>query len=311
MLRLIGVELFKLKKRWLVYALLVPLLVFSIVPIISNYSSYRHMLEEYPGIADIDVEITGDSDGYINITYINPQYLDERQLQMMATQAAYSKQGFTLPGALENTFSSIAGLGALLIVILTASAIGSEYRWGTLRHMLIKGTGRDGYLTSKLLGIGIVAVIGILIALLASFITSLITTAMAGGGINFDFLTLDFIGFMFSAFGGLLLTLAVYFCLTALFSVLLRSVTSGMVIGIVFIYADLIIVSLLTYANNWLQNLAPYTIGHNVSEISSLFTMNGDAESSILKATAILLGYCIVFLGISFYSFRRQDITTG
>lgn len=311
MLRLIGVELFKLKKRWLVYALLVPLLVFSIVPIISNYSSYRHMLEEYPGIADIDVEITGDSDGYINITYINPQYLDERQLQMMATQAAYSKQGFTLPGALENTFSSIAGLGALLIVILTASAIGSEYRWGTLRHMLIKGTGRDGYLTSKLLGIGIVAVIGILIALLVAFITSLITTAMAGEGIGFDFFTPDFVGFMFSALGGLLLTLLVYFSFTTLFSILLRSVTSGMVFGVIFIYIDMMIVSLLTYANNWWENLAPYTIGHNVSEISSLFTMNGDAESSILKATAILLGYCIVFLGISFYSFRRQDITTG
>jgi ABC-2 type transport system permease protein len=311
MLRLIGVELFKLKKRWLVYALLVPLLVFSIVPIISEYSSYRHMLEKYPGIADIDVEISGNQNDDINVIISDPMDHDNPELQMMAIQAAYYKQGFMLPGSLETAFNSIAGLGALLIIILTASAVGSEYGWGTLRQMLIKGTGRERYLTSKLLGILIVVVIGILAALLSAFITSLITTAIAGESINFDFLNLDFVGFMFSAFGGLLLTLAVYFCLTALFSVLLRSVTSGMVIGIVFIYADLIIVSLLTYANNWLQNLAPYTIGHNVSEISSLFTMNGDAESSILKATAILLGYCIVFLAISFYSFRRQDITTG
>jgi ABC-type transport system involved in multi-copper enzyme maturation permease subunit len=108
-----------------------------------------------------------------------------------------------------------------------------------------------------------------------------------------------------------MLTLLVFFSLTTLFSVLLRSVTSGMVIGIIFIYADMIIVSLLTYANNWLANLAPYTIGHNLSIISDLFTMNGDSESSMLKAIAILLGYCIVFLGISFYSFRKQDITTG
>jgi ABC-type transport system involved in multi-copper enzyme maturation permease subunit len=73
----------------------------------------------------------------------------------------------------------------------------------------------------------------------------------------------------------------------------------------------LIIVTLLTYANNWWANLAPYTIGYNVSIISDLFTINGDSESSIWKAIAILLGYCIVFLGISFYAFRRQDITTG
>jgi ABC-type transport system involved in multi-copper enzyme maturation permease subunit len=311
MLRLIGVELFKLKKRWLLYGLLVPLLAFTIIPIINDYASYNNILNDYPEIETIDIEITGDQNNDINVILNDGSTNSEHQLKMKAIQAVYAKRTFGLPTSMESAFGSIAGLGPLLIIILAASAIGSEYRWGTLRQMLIKGTGREGYLTSKLLGIGIVAIIGILIALLASFITSLITTAMAGGGINFDFLTLDFIGFMFSAFGGLLLTLAVYFCLTALFSVLLRSVTSGMVIGIVFIYADLIIVSLLTYANNWLQNLAPYTIGHNVSEISSLFTMNGDAETSILKATAILLGYCIVFLGISFYSFRRQDITTG
>ncbi len=307
MLRLIGVEIFKLKKRWLLYGLLIPLLVFTILPIVNDYVSYNNTLNNYPEIENINVEITGDKINDIKVLLND----GATQLQFTAIQVAYAKLSFSLPASMESAFDSIAGLGPLLVIILAASAIGSEYRWGTLRQMLIKGTGRNGYLTSKLLGIGIVIIIGILIALFAGFITSLITSLMAGGGISFDFLTFDFIGFMFSAFGGLLLTLAVYFSLTALFCVLLRSVTSGMVIGIVFIYADLIIVALLTYANNWLVNLAPYTIGYNVSEISSLFTMNGGVESSVLKATAILLGYCIVFLTISFYSFRRQDITTG
>lgn len=311
MLRLIGVELFKLKKRWLVYALLVALLAFTIIPIINDYANYNNILNDYPEIETIDIEITGDQNNDINVILNDGSTHSEHQLKMKAIQAAYAKRTFGLPTSMESAFGSIAGLGSLLVIILAASAIGSEYGWGTLRQMLIKGTGRAGYLISKLTGISIVAVIGILLALLAGFITSLITTAMAGGGISFDFLTLDFIGYMFSAFGGLLLTLLVYFSLATLFSVLLRSVTSGMVIGVVFIYADLIIVALLTQANNWWANLVPYTIGHNISIISDLFTMNGDSESSILKAIAILLGYCIVFLGISFYSFRRQDITTG
>ena len=311
MLRLIGVELFKLKKRWLVYALLVPLLVFTVIPIISNYSNYKNILEKYPGVEDIEITTTTNVDQEIIIIVDEQIGQDNNKLQRWAPIAADFKAAFTLPGSLENAFNSIAGLGALLIIILTASAVGSEYGWGTLRQMLIKGTGRERYLTSKLLGILIVVVIGILAALLAGFITSLVTTAIAGESINFDFLNLDFVGFMFSAFGALLLSLLVYFSLSTLFSVLLRSVTSGMVIGVVFIYADMLIVSLLTYANNWWANLAPYTIGHNISIISDLFTINGDSESSMLKAISILLVYCIVFLGISFYSFRRQDITTG
>ncbi len=312
MFRLIGVELFKLKKRWLVYGLLIAVLIFTIIPIVNNLSNYKNILASYPDIEEISIEITGNQNNDINIIYSNPQTHDDRQSLVMATQAAYAKRGFTLPGSIENVFNSLSGgLGAILIIILTASAVGSEYRWGTLRQMLIKGTGREGYLISKLIGIGIVVVIGILIALFTCFITSLITTAVSGVGLSWDFLNLSFIGYMFSAFGNLLLILAVYFSLTVLFCVLLRSVTSGMVIGIIFIYADMIIVALLTYANNWWANLAPYTIGHNVSIISDLFTINGDSESSILKAIAILLGYCILFLGISFYSFRKQDITTG
>ena len=43
------------------------------------------------------------------------------------------------------------GFGGILIMILAASLIGSEYGWGALRTVLTKGTGRWPLLASKLL----------------------------------------------------------------------------------------------------------------------------------------------------------------
>jgi ABC-2 type transport system permease protein len=312
MLRLIGVELFKLKKRWMTYILLIVLFALSIIPIISNYSSYNSVLEEYPGIENLQIIETDDGGQRIAVINDELEYysdLSDYHLSFMIPHAATLKESFSLPGSIEGIFNMIAGLGPLLVIILTASAIGSEYRWGTLRQMLIKGTGREGYLISKLLGIGIGIIIWILIALSAGFLTSLITTLMADGGSSWAFFNWDFIWYFCKAFCSLLLILAVYFALAALFSVLFRSVTSGMVLGIIFIYAESIIVALLTYSNNWLVNIVPYTIGHNVTQISNLFTIGGETEASLLKVVAILLAYCIIFLGAGFYAFRKQDIT--
>ncbi|MCJ7768987.1 MAG: ABC transporter permease [Dehalococcoidales bacterium] len=309
MLRLIGVELFKLKKRWLLYMLLIALLAFSIIPIIADYSSYNTILKNNPGIEDIDItEIPSGGDGVIFGEMPTP-------LQRTAIRAASLKESFTLPGSIEGVFSTIAGLGPILVIILAASAIGSEYRWGTLRQMLVKGTGRAGYLGSKLIGIAIAIIAGIIIALLSVFITSLITTWLATGGISWDFLSLDFIGHLFSSLGRILLILGVYFTLAALFTVWLRSVTAGMIIGIIFISAESIIIALLSGSSGWLADIVPYTIGHNIQELtgSYIFGIPDYANTkdlfAWLKPVAILLTYCTALLAAGFYAFRRQDIT--
>ncbi len=304
MLRLIGVELFKLKKRWLLYALLIALLIFTVIPIITAYSNYQSMVKENPGIEDIDITKTTDGDQDIIII------IDGGMGQgSMADWADSIKESFTLPGSMGEIFRSIAGMGPILVIVLAAAAVGSEYRWGTLRQMLIKGTGRAEYLGSKLIGIAIAIIAGVIIALLAGFITSLITTWLAEGSMSWDFISPDFIGYIFSSLGRILLILGVYFTLSALFAILFRSVTAGMVMGIVFIFAESILFALLSSSTGWLADIVPYTIGHNIAELNSFSLYAAQDSSYWVKPTAILLTYCLAFLAAGFYAFRRQDIT--
>ena len=85
-----------------------------------------------------------------------------------------------LPTAMEGIFNSIPGLGIILIAILAASTVGTEYGWGTLRQTLARGTSRPRYLTSKLLSIAIVAFIGVIIAIAFGLIATIITNDQRG-----------------------------------------------------------------------------------------------------------------------------------
>ena len=58
---------------------------------------------------------------------------------------------FAFPTSLTNGLIVAHGFGGILLMILAASLMGSEYGWGTLRTVLTKGTGRWPLLTAKLL----------------------------------------------------------------------------------------------------------------------------------------------------------------
>ena len=60
------------------------------------------------------------------------------------------RKGFALPSAIPSSISAMFDIAAFLVLILTASALGTEYGWGTLRTALTRGTGRWQLLSSKL-----------------------------------------------------------------------------------------------------------------------------------------------------------------
>ena len=146
MLNLIRVELFKLRKRWMPYVLLLVLLASILIPLVVSYINYQSEVSEYPDLM--------------------------------------WKETLVLPTAMEGVFNSVPGLGMILVAILAASVVGNEYGWGTLRQTLARGTSRSGYLTAKLLSITIIAIIGVIIAVAVGLIATIITSMLVGGGIE-------------------------------------------------------------------------------------------------------------------------------
>ncbi len=315
MLRLIGVEFFKLKRRWLPYILLLVLLAFMVITILGAYFSYQSWMDQspdtYPNTQIIDGPVTQGEEPDITIIAPGPGAPGERiEGPGMVSPIGMWKESLVLPTSLEGVFRSIQGLGTFLVIILAASVVGTEYRWGTLRQILAKGTSRPQYLGAKLLALAIIVMAGVIIAVIVGFIIGIITTKLVEGGVNWDFLSISYVGNLFASMGRTLLIFGVYLTLAFFFTTLLRSSTSGIAIGLVLIFAETIIIGILSNSTGWLADITPYTIGFNVQELAVLNLPDmRESTTPWWQAAGILLTYGLAFVAAAFYFFRRQDLT--
>ena len=310
MFRLIGVEFFKLRKRWLPYALLLVLLAIMVSQVIVGYFVYQSSLDQFPynqtdNARDIEpaittVTIVRGTETIISVPSPGKPPMDSPW-----------KDRLVLPTAMEGVFNTTQGLGLFLVVVLAASVVGTEYRWGTLRQTLTKGASRPKVLGAKLTAVAIAALIGIIIAVVVGFIVSIITTMLVDGGVNWEFLSTGYIGSLFASLGRTIVAIVLFLLLAALFATLFRSSVAGMAIAFVFIFAESIMVGMLSGSTGWLAELTHYTIGFNVQELAALSspTTMPEATQPWWQSAGILFTYGLVFLGGIFFIFRRQDLT--
>ncbi len=268
MLSLMRVEFFKLRKRWMPYVLLLVLLASILIPLAVSYINYQSEISEFQ----------------------NPMW----------------KETLVLPTAMEGVFNFIPGLGIILVAILAASTVGTEYGWGTLRQTLARGTSRSRYLTSKLLSIAISTFIGVMIAVAVGLIATIITSMLVEGGIEWG----SFIGYFIASLGRTLLVLVVYISMATLFSVLLRSSALGIMVTIAWFIGESIIGGLLSMSTGWLADISQFMISFNTSELLALNSLSPHNDvTSWWQSTGVLLAYSTVFIAASYYRFQRQDLT--
>ena len=259
MFRMIGIEMFKLRKRWMPYIMLLLLLATIFMPLLERY-------------------LSGDAPA----------------------------KTLVLREAMTSTFTAVPGLGIILVAILAASMIGAEYGWGTLRQTLARGTGRNQYLTAKLLAIAIVAFGGVLTAVLAGLIANIITGTLIEGIIDWN----GFSGYFFASLGRTLLMLAVYMSMAVLFAMLMRSFAAGMAVTVTWYIGESTIISRISIGKGWWAEVTRYSIGYNINNL-----MDMNAADLLIEAKpwgqscAILLAYMIVIIIVTYYLFRRQDLT--
>jgi ABC-2 type transport system permease protein len=214
----------------------------------------------------------------------------------------------------ENVFSLIistaANIEILLVIVLAGSSIGSEYGWGSVRQIMIKRGVREDFVLSKLISLVVIAAIGLLVCTVTGLIIILITSGM-NDGINWDFMTFSYIGEILAQFGLALLSLLPYILLTSLFAFIGRSAIAGIGVGLLFYFLEIAILSLLSQVVTWLSALPDYGIGPNVNILLpfSQFSRYFESMGSELHASLVLIVYCVVFLVLSLYIFKKRDIT--
>ena len=102
-----------------------------------------------------------------------------------------------------------------------------------------------------------------------------------------------------------------------------RSALAGIAGGLVVNFVDGIASGILGQVSGWAGSIPDYLMSHNVSAIMSLNQLSGDLYVNgtgifgvpatqypgTIHATVTLIIYCLAFLAISFYLFRKQDLS--
>ena len=281
MISQIGIELFKLRKRKMTWIMIVVLAAFFCLVFFAVYG----------------------------ITESPPARMPDQALDPM-------RNLITFPDAFKMIFANAQNIGAILLVIIVASSVGNEYGWGTVRQMLTRRGIRYQYVLSKLAAFAVYTLIGTVIAVVIGFCLALITTHLVNGELTWGFMTASYVGELFVMYGWTVYALFVYVLLALLLSLLGRSALAGIGGALGYYFVESIAISIFNQSGGWLSEVPDYLIGHNISAIVPTtlmrgpFFSSGDALPSTLQASVTLAVYCIVFLGLSLFLFRKRDVTT-
>jgi len=279
MIEMIRAELFKLRKRRMTWILLIVLVAFFCLMFFATYGIVSNPPDRIHGeVADT------------------------------------IRASLQFPDAFDRIFSTAGIIGTLLLIILVASSIGNEYGWGSVKQILTRIGIRYHFVIAKLVSFIIIAIIGLLISVIIGFVLALITSNLLGS-VNWDFMTASYVGGLFQKFGWTLFSLIPYILMAAFFAFLGRSALVGIGGGLGFYFIESIAVALFNQAGGWLAEIPDYLIGPNVNALlpSTQIAMGPFASigtlTSTLRASVTLAIYCVVFLIISLYMFKKRDIT--
>jgi ABC-2 type transport system permease protein len=320
-------EWFKLRRRWMLWILLVFAILFAQLAVWGQFFSYRN-LQATGGELTVPASLQQQQGRVPRTVACNdllsgdaakqPADLDAQVVAGLAAQCRQqqatlparlvrSYQGFTLPGSVSTALGIVQTLALILIAILTASAIGIDYGAGTLRSVLTQGVGRWPYLTAKIITLAVLAFFGLIVALATVAITSLVAASLAGAPpAGAGTATWSDAGLaLWKAWSSTL----PYLALTTFVTVFARSSAAGMAIGLGYYFAEQIIVALFSNLFSWFQNVANFFLVRNISGWTG--ATGGLAAGTLPDQTQALfvLGiYTLVFGGIAYWLFERRDV---
>jgi ABC-type transport system involved in multi-copper enzyme maturation permease subunit len=287
MIRLIGAELLKLRRRWASYVVLGVLVVLmALVYLLIGALSSR---SDGPGDAGVDL--------------------------ILRFPNAY---------AVVNQF--VFGLGSLRAVAYAAAIGGADWTWGVLRVVVARGEGRSRYVIAKAAGIAVMLILGVLIAYGAGILFTFGAASLAGispgsplGSTGGDTLWKSLVLGTFV----LLQRAAIGYAV----AVLTRSQVAGVVVGIILFLGESILATILTVMSigrafggdgltqrdtQWYQYL-PFSIGDSVLSAAAS-SLPGDLSEALLRPVAleqalIVTGvYLVVALAIAALATERAEI---
>ena len=342
-LRLTRWELFKLRKRWMPWILLAVAIVVVQATLWGFYAAYGSV--DDPEIIVYHGPL--DEDGWSSRTAFSCDDVDDAMIESAmervpeeelesvlaeieeqrewcpggpagAAERQRHREVVVLPGSLASGLGVAHYIGVFLVMILGASALGSEYGWGTLRTALTGGTRRWQFLGAKALALVLLVVAGLLAVSVTVAVSSLIAASLTldDGGWLSDTSRWSTVVVMF---GKAVYGLLPYAILALFLTVVASSSGMGIAFSAAYYFFDLILVRILGGLFDWFNNVSDFLLGTNAAAWmteTGVETTGGNAAlfdisspPGALRAFLILLAYVVVLGGTALWLFQRKDVT--
>jgi ABC-type transport system involved in multi-copper enzyme maturation permease subunit len=322
LLRLIGMELFKVRRRLmskvlaslaLFLALLVPLAVGMELAINLNTSA-----SSFTPPCQTRLRVSERSGPGGGCTPLSASALETIKQEIIGGLSAPLR----LPSSLEMAVTQGEFNPALiLIIILVGTIAGGELSLGTVRLMFSRGPWRGQFLLAKYGGALVCTVLGVLSMAVAGVALGQIFNLFSGVPQSFAFLNAAWIGHALLYLLATMLNWFMYAVVAIFFGVLGRSTVAGIVGAVTWFFAEPIVSSVLTVAGNFsvgiagafLRALPNYLMGNNaralqLNQAHYLFAGAGASQSD-LQALIILAVYLAVFIGLTWWLNESRDVT--
>ena len=340
--RLTRWEWFKLRRRWMPWVLLLPLIIIPQIWLWAEFFAYRSVdfygnrnlgikTSEAGGVFFSCVEI--DEGNFSDLLESLPterrkQAIDalprfkeicDEHLEEESRLRVWHSQVFVPPGGLANGLAVMHFVGMLLVIILSASMVGTEYGLGTLRTVLARGVDRWRLLASKALLLALVAAAALAVALAPLYASALVATSLVPAGM--ELAEPGRWSTVLVILGKVLFALFPYIALGMLLTILTSSATFGIALAIGYIFAEGVVISFLGARFDrfdWFQGFLDLMIGPAVSgwlaepgvratgQDAAFFPL--DKVQSNLRAFFVILAYLAALGAASTWLFQRKDV---
>lgn len=294
-LKLVRVEVFKLRKRSLVWILLGVLILVIVVVYVLLWLVTDQLVASQGAGGPAGV-------GGVQIT-------DPEQVRANL----YLRQA--VPFGLQ----MVQILGTFLAVVPGGAAVGAEYDWHTIRPFITAAPSRRQYLGAKLVAIFVLAFVGAIVGLATALACSAVVTELASSS-DYSFVDAAYIGDSLLSFVRTLLAIGPYLAMAVFFGTVGRSATAGIGFTLGILFLETIVTGLLQLSSDFGARLTNAFPGTNVDTLmleNGLDSALRLAQSSSFQvprvdpifSALIVVGYLLGFLGAALTVFDRRDIT--
>jgi hypothetical protein len=236
--------------------------------------------------------------------------------------ASTALRTFVFPYSLTALVDSGQYWGAMLTGVLAGSVVATEYRWGTVRQVLVRGQPRTRYLGIKVLVIAGMATAGLLTALAIGLLISLLTTDAAGEPITLDVPGDPSAGDFLLMLGRSAWSIIPYGMLAVMLAVVSRSSMVSVTGIIVFLFGEALAIELMGSLGDVGEFLQDISLGENVKILMaenrffpgdynaiSLRERPAPGEAGDAALAFLVIGaHTALYTGVAFAVFGRRDV---